>query len=236
MMQGTSESSSLEKALLRAQAAEHDNLILLDRLALKDQRDIIASGRNYDAELGVDTEEETLFDRQAWRSQGHAVEHYEDYEASPTSTIEAALDALPFPVENATFIDFGCGKARTLLMAARLPFRRAVGIEIMPELVVIGRENIAKVDASALQCSDIEVVETEASTYEFPPGDLVIYMYNPFDDTILRPIVERLVALSDRRIAVAYYSPKYRKLFEDHPDFTLAGTFPNGLVFRSDRP
>jgi SAM-dependent methyltransferase len=226
----------LEEAVLRAQAAEHQNLVLLDELALKTQRDIIASGNKLDRDLGIDTEGERLFDRSEWDDAGVDVSHFEDYEASPTRMIDGALDAIPFPIERATFVDLGCGKGRTLFLAARRTFARAVGVEIMPDLAAIARENLARLDRTLLPCADIEIVQAEATTYEFPPGDLVVYMYNPFDDTILSPIVDRLALMTDRRIAVAYYWPKYRNLFFDNPAFVLAGSFPNGLVFETVGP
>ena len=42
------------------------------------------------------------------------------------------------------FIDIGSGKGRALLMAADYPFRRIVGVELLPELHRVSKENIGK--------------------------------------------------------------------------------------------
>ncbi|HXE08484.1 MAG TPA: hypothetical protein VN612_11340, partial [Acidobacteriaceae bacterium] len=56
------------------------------------------------------------------------------YCATPPSRFAALLDtwvqSLPErPVHEYTFIDVGCGKGRTILMAAALPFREILGVE-----------------------------------------------------------------------------------------------------------
>jgi SAM-dependent methyltransferase len=222
----------LAQSIRRAQAAEHDRLVLFDELLLKGEREKIALGRSFDERLGIDTEDLTYFDRERWEAAGYDVEHFVHYEASPEASIERALEAIPFPIENATFVDVGCGKGRALLVAARRPFERVVGVELNPDLIAIARTNIAKADPHTLRCLDIEIVEAEASTFEMPPGDLVVYMYNPFDDVILAPVVDKIGSLSGRSVAIAYNYPKFRAVIDRHSAFTVAAEFDNGVVYR----
>ncbi len=43
-----------------------------------------------------------------------------------------------------TFVDFGAGKGRVALLAAKYPFVRVIGIEHSPRLVAAAKENAAR--------------------------------------------------------------------------------------------
>jgi SAM-dependent methyltransferase len=97
----------------------------------------------------------------------------ERYQATTEHELVAALQSLGQVLGPFSFVDLGCGKGRTLLVASRLTFRRIVGVEFAEELVAIARRNLRTVDArNAL------VVHADAADFEFPPGDLVVYLYN----------------------------------------------------------
>jgi len=85
------------------------------------------------------------------------------YQPTDEALFREMMSALPIAYERFTFIDIGSGKGRALLMAAEYPFRRIVGVELLPELHAIARENIAK-------CADrrVELLCTDARDYEFP--------------------------------------------------------------------
>ncbi len=54
-------------------------------------------------------------------------------------------------------------------MAADYPFRRILGIELMPELHRVAKENIGKYKSDSQQCFAIESVMRDASDFVFPP-------------------------------------------------------------------
>src|ERR1700687_1532110 len=88
--------------------------------------------------------------------------------ASPTLSI-AKTDFREF-----TFIDIGSGKGRALLMAADYPFRRILGIELLPELHRVAKENIGKYKSDSQQCFVIDCVLGDACEFAFPPGPTVL--------------------------------------------------------------
>src|SRR5271170_3581526 len=49
----------------------------------------------------------------------------------------------PHPIHDYTFIDFGAGKGRAMLVASELPFRKVIGIELNPDLADIPERNLA---------------------------------------------------------------------------------------------
>jgi len=60
---------------------------------------------------------------------------YSDYRATPVRTLRALLSRLPRnTLSSSTFVDFGLGKGRVLLVAADFTFRRIIGVEFSDEL------------------------------------------------------------------------------------------------------
>ncbi len=46
------------------------------------------------------------------------------------------------PVERTAFVDIGAGKGRAMMLAAEMPFRRIVGVELHPQLAAAARQNL----------------------------------------------------------------------------------------------
>ena len=227
--------SVVERSAGGTTPAEPSELVLNDILDLERARRIAAEGTTFDAAFGVDTEAPAYFDDATFAADGLDVSHFTHYEASPEDIVEVALDLVPFPLEGATFVDLGCGKGRTLFVAARRPFARVLGVEVNPGLARVARENLARIGMDGLACADVEIAEADVIAFAPPPGDLVVYLYNPFDEVILRPIVERLANVTDARVAIVYYAPFHRHVIEENPAFEVAAEFENGVVFSLER-
>jgi SAM-dependent methyltransferase len=151
-----------------------------------------------------------------------AMAHAGIYAGSQPSVIRRALDALP-PLSGATFIDFGCGKGRPLLVAAERPFREVVGIDLSSELAAIARSNAAIMETRLPGRAPIRVVVGDAASYPLPSGDLVLFFYHPFGAPIFERVlaaVERALERERRAIYVVYYNPVLGRLFDDSPAFT----------------
>jgi predicted RNA methylase len=123
--------------------------------------------------------------------------------------------------ETFTFIDLGSGKGRALLLAAMYPFDHIVGVEVQPELDEIARMNVERFHEPGQQCHSIESICGDAREYEFPPGNIVLYMFNPFPDYVLREVLANLVASArrvPRTIFVLYNAPFEKQEFERIPE------------------
>lgn len=122
------------------------------------------------------------------------------------------VDAVHFLQENLhsfTFIDLGCGKGRTLLVASRLGFRRVIGVEFASELVEIARANLAK-----LGIANAVVEYADAADFHFPDGNIVVYLYNPFSAEVMQGVVNNLRNAHSRRLYVVYTVPKAAAVFD----------------------
>ena len=105
------------------------------------------------------------------------------------------MRAIGRPLTDYTFIDIGCGKGRTLILALDYGFRNVVGVEFAAELVAIARANLASrgLDTNA----NVTVLQEDATQYEFPGGPLVVYLYNPFGPEVFRKVLDNLLRSLD---------------------------------------
>lgn len=149
--------------------------------------------------------------------------HAVHYEASTIPKLRQALAAVSRALGSRlpafTFLDVGSGKGLVVMHASRHPFRQVVGVEMTPELHAIAERNIARFAATHPDAAPMHLVQGDALACPLPAGPLVVYLYNPFDATLLEPFTARLEAVvsPDREILVAYVNPVHRDLF-DRPD------------------
>jgi SAM-dependent methyltransferase len=124
-------------------------------------------------------------------------------------------------LETFTFIDLGSGKGRALLLAAMYPFAHIVGVEVQPELNAIARMNIERFHEPGQMCHSIESLWADAREYAFPLESIVLYLFNPFPDYVLRDVLVNLVASARRAprpIFVLYNAPFEKQEFERIPE------------------
>ncbi|MGH2838582.1 MAG: class I SAM-dependent methyltransferase [Thermoleophilaceae bacterium] len=105
------------------------------------------------------------------------------------------------------FVDYGSGMGRVLILAARQPFKRVLGVEMSEELNEVARENIDR-HRDRLRCDDVEIVNADAREWEVPDDLTIAYFYCPFPPRIFEGVVRQLLASVDRRprrLRVVYY-------------------------------
>jgi SAM-dependent methyltransferase len=145
---------------------------------------------------------------------------------SPYQPTEAALfhemlqllrEHLHSSLHDFTFIDLGSGKGRTLLMAADYPFRRIIGVELLPTLNEIAQENIARHKAETQRCFAMQSICGDATEFEFPAEPTVLYLFNPFPEAGLRRLISNLERSSwndPRPFYVLYHNPLLAHVLE----------------------
>jgi SAM-dependent methyltransferase len=107
------------------------------------------------------------------------------------------------------FLDIGSGKGRAMLMAARYPFRRVIGVELSDRLLDIAQNNIDRAKAQ-LRCKDIVLVQADAESYQIPDDVTVVFLNNPFGGAIFATVVSRLLDSYDRKprpLRIIYANP-----------------------------
>lgn len=133
--------------------------------------------------------------------------HARRYQASNGADMPIWFSDLGVDFASSTFIDYGCGKGRALLEAARFPFDRVIGVEFAAELVEIATRNRDIMAAKRALAAQVDILCMDAAAF-VPPDDrpLVIYFYDPFDDAVMAPVAGRLTALS-QPVSIIYLEP-----------------------------
>jgi SAM-dependent methyltransferase len=114
------------------------------------------------------------------------------YQGVNPEIFRQVMDRLPIDHRQFIFVDLGSGKGRALLLASEYPFKRAVGVEFAPELHAVAERNIRRFRSPRQQCHDIEAICTDATTFELPPEPTVLCFHNPFEEPVMRLVLERV--------------------------------------------
>jgi hypothetical protein len=143
--------------------------------------------------------------------------HAVRYQPSPTALVKDVIDSLSIDYKQFTFLDFGAGKGRVLLIAAQLPFAAVIGVEFCQELCVIASENISKMASDKRIAGHVECHYNDVTLYPLPEVPLVCYFYNPFNQLIMSAMVDKLASSlkkKPRQIYIIYVHPEHRTLFD----------------------
>lgn len=139
------------------------------------------------------------------------------YDPSPWAMLGRILDRNEVSPDD-VFIDFGCGTGRIMLeAAARYPFGRVIGIDVVPRMTEISRDLIDR-NRKRLLCQDVEIINEDVIEYDVPDDVTVVYMYNPFMGAIFGKVLANLIASFDRnprRIRLIYYYMMERRMLEE---------------------
>jgi SAM-dependent methyltransferase len=149
----------------------------------------------------------------------------------------ATLDQVAGPdLQDFTFLDLGSGKGRTLLMASDYPFRRIVGVELLPSLDQIAQENLRRYKSDSQQCFRLESVCADATKFPLPSEPLVVYLFNPFPEPGLRQVLanlEQSLREHPRIVYVLYHNPLLEHAFADSKALRKTAATHQFSIFRS---
>lgn len=120
-----------------------------------------------------------------------------------------------------TFVDYGSGKGRAVLLAAALGFRRSIGVELHPVLHAAALANVRAFRRACPDAGRIELALGDATGFRPPMDeDAVLFFYNPFGRALMQEtlaMLERVACESPRRRIVAYRNPVHAAVLERSP-------------------
>jgi SAM-dependent methyltransferase len=132
------------------------------------------------------------------------------------------LPALFGRIEAYRFVDVGAGKGRALLLAAELPFRKIIGVELSEELARVAQKNIAQWSRASRPKAKIRVVQGDAARFPWPRTPLLVYLYNPFACALVEQMAESLAAAAasgSGLVDVLYVNPTCTDTLTGHDLF-----------------
>jgi hypothetical protein len=209
--------------------------------AIKDWKNVRlanAANRAFDREHEVDTAGiiplRALDVRSRWATFGNR------YEATSPRLFEGMFATLKIDFPGFTFIDFGAGKGRALLLASDYPFRRIIGVEFSRELVAVAEQNVARWLKTEHACTDIALVCCDVTDFDLPREPLVLYFYNPFGIEVMSKVLDRVhqsLQETPRPLVIALHGDEPLVAEVLARDFTEidAGRWPKVFTARSSQ-
>jgi SAM-dependent methyltransferase len=185
----------------------------------------------YDWDHRVDTTSATV----GWHDRLLGVFH-SAYQPTEPALFHEMLASLSITFEDFTFIDLGSGKGRTLLMASDYPFRRVIGVELLPSLNCVAQENLCKYKSETQKCLRLESVCADACTFSFPAEPTVLYLFNPLPAAGLAQVLVNLelsVRANARKVFVLYHNPLHDQTWSRSLLFTRVGGTLQYSVYES---
>lgn len=155
--------------------------------------------------------------------------HGKAYEPTPMLLFNLAMKRLNIRHEDYVFVDLGSGKGRTLLGASHYPFRELIGVDFSSELNEIARTNLQNYRNRRRKSLRWRVEYGDAAEFRFPDENVVLFLFNPFDATILRGVLENIVAYirgCRKSIYIVYCNPMNATVFDSCQQLVLQEEIP----------
>jgi hypothetical protein len=110
------------------------------------------------------------------------------------------------------------GKGRVILRAGARPFRRVEGVEFSEPLHRLAIGNIASAEAAGHLRAPVVSRNLDATTYELPRENLVLYSFSPFGKKVMQQFAVRLLAslrAQPRECYFIYLNPQHPECLGD---------------------
>jgi len=127
------------------------------------------------------------------------------------------------PPEDYTFVDLGAGMGRGMLLAARMPFREVIGVELHPDLAAIAKKNIHAWELSGRARCPMRIVCVDVTQFKFPKNPCVAYLFNPFREPVLKALLKHIeleFAGRGSQLDLIYANDEFADIFTDRPGWT----------------
>lgn len=104
-------------------------------------------------------------------------------------------------------VDVGCGKGRVLNYWLSLGLKNKIyGLELDSDVALATKTRLKRY-------KNVSVIEGDAID-NLPEDSTVLYLFNPFSETIMERFINRIETMFDKReIRIIYYYPKHIHLF-----------------------
>ncbi len=107
-------------------------------------------------------------------------------------------------------------------MASDYPFRRVLGVELLPELHRTALENISKYKGGV--GDRVDSVRCDARSFDFPADPLVVFLFNPFPQKVLEEVLSRLIESAAKHrqpVYLIYHNPVLELVLASKPQLRM---------------
>jgi SAM-dependent methyltransferase len=125
-------------------------------------------------------------------------------------------------MEEFSFLDVGAGMGRAVLLAAELPFRQVLGVELNPTLTRIAGRNLTVWRASGRARAPMRVVCGDAVEFSLPAGPCLAFLFNPFGAPVMRRLLmawSKALAGRPAPLDILYVNNEQESVLERQAEF-----------------
>ena len=125
-------------------------------------------------------------------------------------------------MEEFSFLDVGAGMGRAVLLAAELPFRQVLGVELNPTLARIAQRNLTVWRASGRARAPMRVVCGDAVEFPLPAGPCLAFLFNPFGAPVMRRLLtawSKVLAGRPAPLDILYVNNEQESVLERQAEF-----------------
>ena len=143
------------------------------------------------------------------------------YQPTCTLPLRKLLKELNIP-PGKIFVDLGCGKGIVLLVASEFGFKQARGIEFSPVLCDIAIKNCSTYKEKTKTDIDFIILSSDVIDYCLNDDEDVFYLFNPFDEYVLKQALNNITASLKRRnrgILIIYRNAVHASIIEKNGNF-----------------
>jgi hypothetical protein len=115
---------------------------------------------------------------------------------------------------------------RAVLLAAELPFRQVVGVELNPTLGRIAQKNLAVWRAAERARAPMRLICRDAVEFPLPQGPCLAFMFNPFGAPVMRRLLaawnqslRKPLAGQARQLDILYVNNEQERVLEQQAGF-----------------
>jgi SAM-dependent methyltransferase len=126
-------------------------------------------------------------------------------------------------IEECSFIDIGAGMGRAMLVAAEMPFRQVIGVELNPTLARIARRNMTMWRKLGRAAAPMKLICGDAVEFALPAGPCVAVLFNPFGQVVMQKLLRawsKSFAGRSSQLDILYINNEQEWVFEKQSGLT----------------
>lgn len=188
--------------------------------------------KRFDRYYGTDTNQKLPI--KEYNISSPNLEHACWYEAITKKFFTKMIRQMSIDFKKFVFIDLGSGKGKSLMFAADYPFRKIVGVEFSSELHQTARNNINLFAAKEDIHNKFQLFCMDAELYDFPPENIVLFLYNPFQGKVMKSVVkkiEQFLSSGQYKVFILYRNPKCTEMFENNDFLKIVKETPDYKIY-----
>lgn len=185
--------------------------VLKSSLSLRQRRaraEEVRVQQQFDRDHHVDTAGLILLSKLEIEGPNQDQGHY--YLGSSPKVFQRFMQHLPIHHPDFTFVDYGSGKGKAMLLASLWNFKAVVGVEFAKALHDTALENFKSFQHPSQQCRDLASINMDATQYALPSTPLVLFFYNPFSESVMAAVLAQIEAswqANRRDLWICYTNP-----------------------------